>query len=158
MSRPQSLGCAPNNSSKPTPLRGASGVRAHVMLVLNADDFYHDGRGPKLLKVHLANGSAHLLAIDFRSPGSDETKHLKFTGAQAFMFTPDEVVSYPTPVDWGATERGALVSLGRSDWLESFSPIHLTDCAHILLAWEGSRVGPNNSFKPNLSACAAKSA
>ncbi len=101
------------------------------MLVLNADDFYHDGRGPKLLKVHLANGSAHLLAIDFRSPGSDETKHLKFTGAQAFMFTPDEVVSYPTPVDWGATERGALVSLGRSDWLESFSPIHLTDCAHI---------------------------
>jgi hypothetical protein len=101
------------------------------MIVLHAKDFFHDGRGPELFKVHLASGSAHLLAIDFRSPDSNATKHLKFMGAQAFMFTPDEVVAYPAPVDWGRTERGALISLGQSDWLKSFSPVHLNGCAHI---------------------------
>ena len=101
------------------------------MLVLHAKEFFHDGRGPELLEIHFASTSSHLLAIDFRNPDSNATNHLKFTGAQAFMFTPDEAVSRPTPVDWGATGQGALVSLGRSDWLESFSPMHLNDCVHI---------------------------
>ena len=99
------------------------------MFVMHAKEFFHDGRGPELLKVHLVN--AHLLAVDFRNPDTDQVNHLRFVGAQVFMFTPDEVVAYPTAVDWGTTGFGALVSLGRSDWLETFSPLHLTDCSHI---------------------------
>lgn len=105
------------------------------MRVLCEDTFYHDGRGPTLVHVHLAEGSAHLLAIDYVLPDSDGslnyTKHLLFRQVQAYMFTPEEVENYPTAhVDWSETGRGALVSLGRSAWLASFSQRHLHLCEH----------------------------
>jgi len=47
------------------------------------------------------------------------------------MFTPDELVDYSrSSLDWSAAEGAALVSLGRSSWLNSFSLVHLSRCSH----------------------------
>ncbi len=105
------------------------------MRIVHLKDFFHDGRGPTLVAVHLASHSAHLLAIDYRLPDSQlvpaPLQHLKFVRAQVYMVTPEEVENYAsTSVNWGATNGGALVSLGRSQWLESFNPFHLSKCEH----------------------------
>jgi hypothetical protein len=105
------------------------------MRVVYPEEFFHDGRGPTLVAVHLAPHSAHLIAIDYRSPDSVDrpvpVQHLLFAHAQTFMFTPEEVENYAAnAVDWSQTQSGALVSLGRSPWLESFSPMHLGKCEH----------------------------
>jgi len=102
------------------------------MRTIHAKTFYHDGRGPSLLKVHLASGSSHLLAVDFALPdASGENHHLRFHRAQAYAFTPEEVENYIlTTIDWGSTDKGAMVSLGRSPWLMSFSQQHLAKCEH----------------------------
>ncbi len=104
------------------------------MRIVHAKSFYHDGRGPTLLNVHIASGSSQLLAVDFALPDAgreDPNHHLRFVGAQAFLFTPEEVENYETAkVDWSATGKGALVSLGESSWLKSFSPQHLSKCEH----------------------------
>jgi len=102
------------------------------MYPVHASEFFHDGRGPELVAVHFSPNSSHLLAVDFRNPDSSETRHLVFTGAQSFMFTPDEVVGDTAgDVEWGSTQGGALVSLGRSAWLESFNQAHLEKCEHL---------------------------
>ena len=106
------------------------------MRILHPETFFHDGRGPILLKVHLAPKSSHLLAVDFALPTADpgELHHVRFIKSQAYLFTPEEVENYETnPVDWGATNMGALVSLGRSAWLNSFSQRHLSNCEHFKL-------------------------
>ena len=101
------------------------------MDAVHRTEFLHEGRGPELLAVHLAPRSSHLLAIDFRNPDSTHVRHLNFQGAQTYMFTPEEVENHlRSSVDWGASGGGALVSLGRSGWLESFSPAHLSRCSH----------------------------
>jgi hypothetical protein len=105
------------------------------MKVVHANQFFHDGRGPELVRVHIANNSSHLLAIDFYTPDavhdSDHIKHLRFVNAQSYMFIPEEVHNYSlTEVDWSKTEKGALISLGQSSWLNSFSPRHLDNCEH----------------------------
>lgn len=105
------------------------------MRVVYQEEFFHDGRGPTLIAVHLAPRSAHLTAIDYRVPDSADSpaqiQHLLFTHAQTFMFTPEEVENYASDIiNWADTKNGALVSLGRSPWLESFSPLHLSKCEH----------------------------
>jgi hypothetical protein len=105
------------------------------MRLLCADTFYHDGRGPTLVHVHLRDRSAHIQAIDYELPGSGGTnelrRHLLFHNAQTYMFTPEEVEDYATSkVDWSKTNRGALVSLGKTAWLASFNPHHLERCEH----------------------------
>jgi len=105
------------------------------MRVVDPQKFFHDGRGPTLRAVHLAPNSAHLEAIDFVPPDTEQNPgavfHLRFIKAQAYMFTPEEVENYArSEVNWGETNMGALVSLGRSSWLQSFSPRHLGNCEH----------------------------
>jgi len=101
------------------------------MHVIHSKDFFHDGRGPELIAVHLAKNSSRLLAIDFSNPDARQPMHLKFVGAQSHMFTPEEVENYATPyTDWDKTGGGALVSLGRSTWLRSLSPSPLEECEH----------------------------
>ncbi len=47
------------------------------------------------------------------------------------MLTPEEVENYGiSPTNWSDTGKAAIVSFGRSDWLESFSPQHLRRCKH----------------------------
>ena len=105
------------------------------MRVLCGDTFYHDGRGPTLVRVHLADESSHIKAIDYMLPdansGPEFSRHLLFRRAQAYMFTPEEVENYmTTQSDWSKTDRGALISLGKSSWLSSFSLRHLDRCEH----------------------------
>jgi hypothetical protein len=108
--------------------------------VVCGDTFYHEGRGPALVRVHIEAGSAHLQAIDYELPDTDGSpaskrhllhRHLLFHGAQVFMFTPDKVENYITSaVDWSATGGGAMVALGKSIWLSSFNQQHLERCEH----------------------------
>jgi hypothetical protein len=95
------------------------------------ESFYGVGRGPELVKVHWAYFGNTLRAIDFLSPDNDQPKHLFFTGVQVFMFTPEEVINYSTLHFAWDTYRGAkIICLGKSPWLNSFSPQHLEKCLH----------------------------
>jgi hypothetical protein len=102
--------------------------------VVHAERFYHEGRGPTLVAVHLAERSAHLKAVDFLLPdaeSADQIHHLQFVKSQSFMFTPEEVENYAVSgVKWDETSRGALVSLGQSAWMTTFSQRHLGRCEH----------------------------
>lgn len=105
------------------------------MRVVHPTKFFHDGRGSTLREVHLAPNSAHLEAIDFIPPDTETSPapvfHLRFVKAQAYMFTPEEVENYAaSELNWRETNMGALVCVGRSDWLKSFSQRHLDKCEH----------------------------
>lgn len=105
------------------------------MRVIARSKFYHDGRGPELLQVHLSPRSAHLVAIDYSPPDFDGNavgvRHLRFAKSQVHMFTPEEVENYEaSEPNWGTTGKGALVSLGRTAWLGSFAQRHLGRCEH----------------------------
>ena len=82
------------------------------MRVIARSKFYHDGRGPELLQVHLAARSAHLTAIDYSPPDWDGkavgVRHLKFLKSQVHMFTPEEVENYPASEIDGGQRRTAL--------------------------------------------------
>ena len=95
------------------------------------DQFWHDGRGPELGKVHLLTST--LKAVEYKNPdwstGNDQ-KHLVFEGSQAYLFTPEEVYAYDDDVNWGGIDDAAIVDLGKSDWLHSFNTCHLDRCSH----------------------------
>ncbi|MFL7869866.1 MAG: hypothetical protein AB8I58_13625, partial [Anaerolineales bacterium] len=95
------------------------------------DEFYCEGRGPELHKVHWAFSGHTLRAIDFMNPDESESRHLFFTGVQVVMITPEEVINYET-VDqrWIDFRPAGILDLGKSLWLESFSPQHLEKCFH----------------------------
>lgn len=96
--------------------------------------FYHDGRGPELQKVHYVGKGAVLKAIDYFNPDYDGTpenlKHLLFLRPQVFMFTPEEVYNFGEGINWGEYNNAAIACLGKSKWLESFSPRYLEKCLH----------------------------
>jgi hypothetical protein len=98
------------------------------------ESFYHDGRGPELKQVHYANNGVILKAINYFNPDDEYTpenlKHLLFLRPQVFMFTPEEVLDYTEEINWGEYNNAAIVCLGKSKWLESFSPRHLDKCLH----------------------------
>ena len=90
-----------------------------------ADDKFHfDGRGPELQRAIWDERGTTLLAIDY-SDVDGSLRHVRFHSPQVVMFTPEEVIGLPG--DGGATD------LGRSEWLQSFSPQHLTSCRHFRL-------------------------
>jgi hypothetical protein len=95
------------------------------------DNFYTDGRGPELIKVHWALSGATLKAIDFINPDKTELMHLFFTKVQVLMFTPEEVINYVmlNPA-WKIYRSVGIICLGKSSWLNSFSPRHLEKCLH----------------------------
>ncbi len=100
------------------------------------DVFYHDGRGPELHAAYFAHRGLHLIAVDYWLPDVShdvrQLRHLEFNGAQVFMVTPEEVANHTKPQLWSANGVAAY-SVGRSEWLESFSPIHLSRCEHFRL-------------------------
>ncbi len=98
------------------------------------DQFYSDGRGPELQRVHWALDGQVLRAIDFTNPDETQMRHVFFQSVQVFMFTPEEVISYLSldPV-WSTFRRAGIVCLGKSPWLQSFAPHHLSNCDHYQL-------------------------
>jgi hypothetical protein len=98
-------------------------------------DFYHDGRGPELQKVHYAGRGQVISAVDYFNPddvyAAENLKHLIFIRPQVFMFTPEEVYSHRRDkVDWSKFDRAGIVCLGKSAWLRSFNQQHLSKCDH----------------------------
>lgn len=83
------------------------------------DHFYHDGRGPTLMKVHYSGSGKAIVAADYLfadEPYTPENlRHLLFVKPQVFMFTPEEVESYtPEFNPWEGSARFAAVDLGSS--------------------------------------------
>lgn len=95
------------------------------------EKFYCEGRGPESLQYHWAYSGRILRAIDFINPDETKRRHLLFSGVQVFMVTGEEVINY-TSVNplWRTTRRAGILCLGKSAWLESFSPRHLEKCVH----------------------------
>lgn len=97
------------------------------------DVCYHEGRGPTLTAVRYANAGRSIRAVEYDNPDADrdETKHLVFIKPQVHMWTPEEVYQNHVLEDyWAEFRPAAIVSLGRSPWLCSFSSQHLTRCSH----------------------------
>ena len=99
------------------------------------DHFYHDGRGPTLMKVHYSGSGKAIVAADYLladEPYTPENlRHLLFVKPQVFMFTPEEVESYtPEFNPWEGSARFAAVDLGKSSWFQRFNARHLGNCSH----------------------------
>lgn len=98
------------------------------------ESFYHEGRGPELQKVYYVGNGTILKAIDYFNPDDefipDRMKHLLFEKPQIFMFTPEEVYNDSSDIQWHKYNNAAILCLGKSNWLESFSPRHLNRCLH----------------------------
>ena len=91
---------------------------------IGADRFRSNTRGPELERAVWTNRGTALAAIEYID--LDGTlRHVRFHGSQVAMFTPEEVI--------GAPERGGAFDLGRSEWLQTFNPYHLSRCRHFRL-------------------------
>jgi len=100
--------------------------------------FYRDGRGPELQRVYWGLRGVRLDAIEYYNPDDvyDEVslKHVRFEGFQVAMITPEEVIEYSElGPRLASTGPAAMFDLGKSEWLRSFSPRHLSACHHFQL-------------------------
>ena len=92
-------------------------------------DFFFDGRGPSLVRIHWAHDGKVLRAIDF--DGTRGKAHLFFEGMQVYMVTPEDVIeldSHDLMVVDGKIY--SAVTLGKSEWLSTFAPWYLDKCEH----------------------------
>lgn len=109
------------------------------MIPIHVEAFWHDGRGPELVKLHWdATTGTGLLAADYYNPDDahdvPSLRRLRFVRAQVVMHTPEEVINYAVLGPLFATQGpAAMFDLGRSPWLESFNPQHLASCHHYRL-------------------------
>ncbi|NIT60696.1 MAG: hypothetical protein GWN00_32180, partial [Aliifodinibius sp.] len=99
------------------------------------NEFYHDGRGPELIKVHYSANGSSIIVLDYYNPdvayNEKYLRHLKFIKPQVFMFTPEEVQNYSARGnDWGNYDNTEILCLEKSDWLTSFKERHLQNCKH----------------------------
>ncbi len=99
------------------------------------DQFYHDGRGPELQKLHYEFDGRVIVAADYyladQSYTPENLRHIRFIKPQVFMLTPEEVENYDSRFNpWEGEKRFALVDFGKSSWLQQFNPHHLTNCRH----------------------------
>jgi hypothetical protein len=106
------------------------------MKPIHKEDFHHDGRGPELIQVIWSTKGDLLKAIEYYNPEDphDEShiRHVKFVRPQVVMSTPEEVINYSS-FHPGSYDHAAAFDRGNSDWLRSFSPIHLARCSHYQL-------------------------
>ena len=105
---------------------------------INVEMFHHDGRGPELRSVHCRPRSAQITAIDYFNPEDDHSedslKHVYFIAPQVVQITPEEVIGADRmPTDLLGSGGAAMFDMGRTEWLESFSPRHLSNCRHFKL-------------------------
>ena len=99
------------------------------------DQFYHEGRGPELIKVHYGYDSKVIVGADYflanKPKAQENIRHFKLFKSQVFMFTPEEVENYASEFNpWEGESKFALVNFGKSSWLKGFAPNHLTKCNH----------------------------
>jgi hypothetical protein len=106
------------------------------MRPIHKEDFYHDGRGPELIRAIWSRRGTSLEALEYYNPEDpyDEghLRHVKIVNPQVVMVTPEEVINYAT-FQPGPHEGAAAFDCGKSEWLQSFSPRHLAICRHYRL-------------------------
>ena len=103
------------------------------------EDFFYDGRGPELRRIHWDLDGRAIRALDYVNPtGPHEAaspRRVVVLRPQVVMITPEEVIGYEH-VGGDALVRhrpAAMFDLGVSDWMKSFSPLHLERCHHFRL-------------------------
>jgi hypothetical protein len=112
-------------------------VRVVTMIrPVHIEIFYGDGRGPDLRRICWSD-RGRLEAIEF-TPNDyalkDDLHHVRFTGLQVVMITPEEVINYTKMNPYLAKHRPAMMfDLEKSEWLRAFSPMHLAKCRHYQL-------------------------
>ncbi|MFZ4736608.1 MAG: hypothetical protein ACOYM9_11720 [Bradymonadia bacterium] len=106
------------------------------MKPIYVEEFFHDGRGPELQRIHWGPNGVGIRELAYFNPddahGPANLKRVIVTKPQVVMITPEEVVDYGK-VGGDALVRhrpAAMFDLGASDWLKSFSPRHLGACRH----------------------------
>lgn len=106
-----------------------------MLTPINADIFFHDGRGPELVSAHWTEDGRMLRAIDYYNPGVahdlQHIHHVEFAGLQVVQITPEEVIG----LDMFAGSSGehspaAMFDLGKDAWFRTFNPRHLGACSH----------------------------
>ena len=102
---------------------------------IHVAEFWHDGRGPELRRVLWGSSGASIRAIEYVNPdwtSDEDVRHLLLQGPQVVQITPEEVIG---PGQLGTQYKdhrpAAMFDLGRSAWLRSFMPTHLSKCRHI---------------------------
>ena len=97
-------------------------------------EFAGDGRGPELTRMFWSSDGTILRAIEYRLSQDGLVRHVRLSGVQVVMVTPDEVVGQlPGDIDTPPVRGAYAVRLGRSPFLASFNPRHLGRCAHYRL-------------------------
>jgi hypothetical protein len=103
--------------------------------VVLRDWIWASGRGPELRRAHFRGHGLNLIALDYLNPdwaSDDDVRHLIIHKEQVHQTTPEEVHNYSSDtVRWGPSiNQAAVVELGKSSWLLSFSQQHLGNCKH----------------------------
>lgn len=127
---------------------------------IHIEFFYGPGRGPSLKRLCWSERGGKLLAAEFTPPDyalREDLHHVQFFGTQVAMITPEEVINYGKMNSYLTEHRPAMMfNLGKSEWLKSFSPLHLGKCNHYQLLFydelldliaEGVEVG-KGKFSP----------
>ena len=104
------------------------------------DKIWAEGRGPELRRAYFRAGQFGLIALEYLNPdwsSEADIKHLIFHRAQTHLYTPEEVYDVTRDeVRWGPPiNQAAIVNLGKSEWLLSFSQQHLARCKHYRLVF-----------------------
>ena len=99
--------------------------------------FYGEDRGPSLARLCWSSSGRTLKAAEFTPPDyalREDLRHVRFVKAQVVLVTPEEVINYSLMNPYLARHSPAkMFDLGKSDWLKSFSPLHLGKCTHYQL-------------------------
>lgn len=95
------------------------------------DNFYHDGRGPELQKVHWKHNGAVLIGFEYFNPNDvyvpENLKHVILHNVEAFCMSSDEV--HGNIVANGNT-NAAIHEIIDSNWMATFNQRHLSNCKH----------------------------
>jgi hypothetical protein len=103
--------------------------------VVLRDSIWAEGRGPELRSARYRSNGLGLVALEYLNPdwtSEADLRHLVIHQAQVHMFTPHEVYNFARDeVRWGPPiDQAAVVNLGKSEWLLTFSQQRLARCSH----------------------------
>ena len=95
------------------------------------NEFYHDGRGPELVRVHWKQDGKILAGFEYYNPDDtyepEQLKHLILDRVEAFAMSSEEVhgniMAQPD-------SKAAIFKVIDSSWKKSFQQRHLEECAH----------------------------
>lgn len=101
-----------------------------MITIIEKEKFYHDGRGPELIKINYNDSGVVINSIDYRNPDSESLQNISFVKSQAFMITPEEEYDYNSVSEYLKNDKGALFNLNKSEWYKSFTNRHSHNCNH----------------------------